>query len=360
MKRTALVLVLCLIACAALAAFPDPARPASRSISVATGFSLGHPVMRRVLLPWAEEVRRRTEGRVEMRFFNPGVLVPEREHFNAVRAGELGAGHGLVSAGQGRLLITGIMEMPSEMTNCLAASEAFWRLFSSSPEMRAEFGGIKVLAMHASAPYQLNMAKGGIREARDFKNQKLLTSTGDDSARFLRALGLNPLMTPPRDFALSLSRGMADGCVLPMCALRASKLEENLSSITICNLHMDAYWIGMNMDVYNALPGDAQSALNDLSGQELSLSIARVLNELNNLARAELAKEEITLNELSAGERARWLDQGAPVLRDNWLAQLKRRDINNGQEIWSRAQKIFHESQTKWAGRTSQQISVIN
>lgn len=360
MKKAALAMILCMLICAGVSSFSTPAQAATSRINVATGFSLGHPVMRRVLSPWADEVRRRTGGRVDMRFFNPGVMLQEREHFNAVRNGEPGAGHGLVSASQGRLMITGLMDMPSVMTNCLAASEAFWRLYTASPEIQAEFSGIKVLAMHASAPYQLNMAKSNVMAAQDFKNQKLLTTPGGDSARFLRALGFNPLMTPAQDFTISLSRGMADGCLLPIDALRAAGLEENLSSITVCNLRMDSYWLGINMDIYNALPPDAQRALNELSGLELSLSIARVINDLNNLARAELTKEEITINELAPEERSRWLELGLTPLRDNWQAQLKRRQLGNAAEIWSRAQGIFRDCQAKWGSRTSQQINPAN
>lgn len=362
MKRTAIVLYLAVCASVYMlgVTFPAAAAAAETRINIATSFSIGHPVMRRVLVPWAEELRRRTGGRIDMRFFNPGVIAPEREHLNAVLTGELGAAHGLINASQAKLPISSIMDMPSEMTSCLAGSEAFWRLFASSPEIQAEFSGIKMLAMHASPPYQINLAKGHITGSADLKNQKLLTPHGGDSARFLRAMGLNPLITPSQDFALSLSRGMADGCIMPMSALRSAKLEPNLSSITICNLRMDAYWLGMNMDVYNDLPDEAQKALNDLSGLDLSLAIARVVNELNNLARAELSKETLALNDLPAEERARWLAQGSPALRDNWLAQLKRRNVSNGGEIWNRSQGIFREAQSKWSGRTTQQIGGPN
>lgn len=360
MKKAALAIVLCALICAGGTFFSATSHAASGRISVATSFSLGHPVMRRVLAPWADEVRRRTGGRVDMRFSNPGVMMPEREHLTAVRKGALGAGHGLISASQGRLMISGIMDMPSLMTNCLAATEGFWRLYTASPEMQAEFAGIKVLAMHASAPYQMSLTKSNIRGVGDFKNQKLLTTPGGDSARFLRTLGFNPLMTPAQDFTLSLSRSMADGCLLPMPALRSAKLQEHLTSITICNLRMDCYWLGINMDIYNSLSAEAQRALNELSGLELSLSIARVLNDLNNLARAELLKEELTINELTPDERSRWLEMGIAPLRDNWQAQLKRKQVQGAPEIWTRAQGIFRDAQAKWGTRAGQHPGAAN
>lgn len=357
MKKNNLVLTLCLTVCISVFSFSTCAQSAVSQINMAASFTMGDPVMRKVLTPWADEMRRRTGGRVNVRFYNPGVLAQEREYMKAVLSGELGAGHGLISSSQGRLIISGIMDMPSEMTNSLAATEAFWRLFSSSPEMQAEFSGIKVLALHASAPYQLNVAKGNVYGAQDFKNQKLLTPPGGDSARFLRALGLNPLMTPAQDFALSLSRSMADGCIMPMSAVRAFTLEDKLASISVCNLRMDAYWIGMNMDLYNSLPPDSQRVLNELSGLELSMAIARVINEQDNLARAELSQGETVLNEIAAEERTRWLAQGLPAVRDNWTAQLKRRGVDNGLEIWTRAREIFQDAQAKWGNRASQQVS---
>lgn len=349
MRKTALVLALCLCACVFTARHPVQAGAAQ--VNVATAFDLDHPVMRRVFAPWADELRRRTGGRLDLRFFNPGVLVPERDHLAAARGGDLGAGHGPVGAAQSRLLLTGLMDMPSEMTNCLAGTEAFWRLFSASPEIQAEFAGVKVLALHASAPYQLNLAKGDLRGAQDFKNQKLLTPPGGEGARFLRALGFNPLMTPPQDFALSLSRGMADGCILPLYRVRAAGLEGSLSSVTLCDLRMDAYWFGMNRELYDSLPAEARKTLDELSGPELSLAVARVLNELNDQARSELGGGKLSLNELPAAERARWLAQGLPALRESWLTRLQRRGVLSGPELWDRAQIIFRESQDKWAQR---------
>lgn len=153
---------------------------------------------------------------------------------------------------------------------------------------------------------------------------------------------------------------MADGCILPMNDLRSGKLHESITSISVSNLRMDCYWLGINAEIYNALPQDAQRVLNDLSGLELSLSIARVLNDLNNLARAELIKEEVTINDIPAEERARWIENGLKPLQENWLAQLKRRQIPGGMDIWSRAQGIFREAQNKWGNRAGQQITTVN
>lgn len=361
MKKNATVLILCMTICVSLVSFNTPAVfAASSRINVATSFNLGHPVMRRVLQPWAEEVRRQSGGRIDMHFYNPGTMVPEREHFSAVKMGELGIAHAAVGVSHGKLPISSLMDMPSLMTDCLSASEAFWKLYESSPEMQAEFQGIKVLALHATPPCQINLNKGNIRALADFKKQKILTSPSGDSARLLRSLGTNPMITPLQDFAGSLSRGMADGCLLPMNTLRAQNLQENLQSITLCNLRMDSYWLGMNMDMYNALPAEARRTLNELSGLELSLDIARALNDLNNLALSELTKEEVTINVLTPEERSRWVTQISQALRENWLTQLKRRQHKNGSEIWNRAQGIFNEAHAKWGHRAGQQITPAN
>lgn len=360
MKKNALAITLLIIVCMAAAPVAEAAQAAVTRINVSTSFNLGHPVMRRVLAPWADEVKRRTSGRVDIRFFNPEVLLEEREHFNAVRKGDLGGGHGLVSASQGRLLVTGIMDMPSGMTDCMAASEAFWLLYAASPEIQEEFKGIKVLAMHASAPYQINMTKDTAGTLTELKNQKILTPLGGDSARLLRVLGINPLMTPERDFSSSLARNMADGCFMPVAALRAAMLEDKIASITMCDLRMDAYWMGINMDAYNTLPPDAQKILGELSGLELSLAIAGVLGDLDSLGKAEIAKEKIIVTTISQEERAAWLEQAVPPMRDNWIAQLKRRQINNGEEIWDRAQGIFNETQAKWHEQARRQATASN
>lgn len=317
-------------------------------VNMTTGYMEKHPVVQRTWIPWTKEVKEKTNGKLEIVFFNPNTLCPEREHFEATKKGQVGIGHQITGMNQGRLPVSAVLDMPNIMTNSLAASEAYWRVFESTPEMQKEYDGIKILAIHSSAPNQFDMAKGQITNLREIKGKKLLTVSGD-GARILRALGASPMVMPGTDFYLSLSRNMADGCMLPMAPLRSFKISDALTSITLCSIRMDSFWMGMNQALYDSLPADCKKVIDETTGLAMSLRIGQSLYDGNEEDRVGLEKDGIKMNQISAQERQKWVDLAVPPMRENWFKQMKQRKFNNAQQIYDNTQKIFKESQAKWA-----------
>lgn len=301
-----------------------------------------HPTVQNSWLPWAETIKKRTNGRVTITFFNPNTLCPEPEIFDAVRKGQVDIGHNTVSRNQGKLTVPCVFDIPTVITYPPVAAEVFWRMVTEIPEIQAEFKGIKLLAVGVSAPTQLDLAKGNVLKLEDIKGKKILAGTGDQ-ARLVRALGGNPVVMPVPDFYLSLSRNMADGCWLPRAPLRSYKISETLQSITVGNFAISGFWMGINQQTWDSLPADLQKIIEEESGLKLSIMNGQTIHDGDMADTKIMEKDGVKMNSLSPEERSRWLAITQPTMRDLWFGQMQNRKEVNAQKVYDHAQKIVQE-----------------
>lgn len=317
-------------------------------LNMTTQYMEKHPVVQNVWLPWAETIKKETNGRVEITFFNPGTLCPEPEHFEATRKGQIDIGHNPTGRNQGRLPISVIADTPNVMTTPMAGAAAMWKLYQETPELQAEYKGIKIFAMHTSAPNVVDFAKGEAKKLEDMKGKRILVNNGEN-ARMMRNLGANAIVTPVPDFYLSLSRNMADACYLPIAPLRSFKIDETLKSITVCNLSMGAFWFGMNEGVWNSLPKDIQAVFDKHTGLEFSIAIGQALYDGDQKDSKTLAANGVVLNKVTPQERQRWVKACEAEATKTWFKTMEQRKIKNAKQIHDRALAIFKEAEAKYS-----------
>jgi TRAP-type C4-dicarboxylate transport system substrate-binding protein len=356
MKRTAFSLLplafslFCL--CASTQAFA--AQPATRDadkiihVSMISGFDEGHPVSTQVWQPWIAELKAKTNGRLVITLLPPDGIGPARGYFEATQRGLAGIGHQAVSLTRWQLPATSVLDIPSSMANSLAASDAFWTLYETSPEMQAEFKEIKLLALHSFAPSQFNMARGNITMLDDFRDKRMLAASAEQ-ARILRALGAKPRIMHYTGYKDLLDRGLANGCLLPLGALRDYGADKSVTNLTLANIYLGASWLGMNRDVYESLPPDCRAAVDESSGRKLSMALGEALLEFNRQNLKALTANGVAINKITIAERVRWLNLIIPPTRDEWFKLAERRKLKNAEELYRRSRAIFEEAASKYA-----------
>ncbi|MDR2893192.1 MAG: hypothetical protein LBV80_08945 [Deltaproteobacteria bacterium] len=336
-----------------------PADEGVISILMASVYPADHPVTQKVWLPWIEQIREQTGGKLQIGLVGQDDRFTRREYFDAVRDGRLGIGHMPLSAHPGDFAYAGVFGLPSYLSNSLAGSEGFWTLFAETPEIQAEFAGIKVLGVHSSAPFQLNMTRGEIHRQSDLRGKKILT-IGSDSLKLLRALDANPQTMPSLAFAEVLENRSADGSFFPLIAMSNLKLVPPPSSVTLCNLRLEAFWLGMNQARYESLPPDCRAALDAGTGLAMSLAVGRALYEANLQAQRDLVASGTAVFRISDVERRRWLDAAMPQARAAWLEKMKslgnQGEGNSGSatsggnalRIYERSREVFDAAEAKY------------
>lgn len=325
-----------------LSAMAQAASDTVYNFSMSGGYMTQHPTVQNAFIPWAKRIKQRTGGKVNITYFDPNTLGAESESFEMVRKGQLDIGHSTFARNPGRLLISTVADIPNAVTHPPAASVAMWRMYNEIPEIKKEYDGVKLLAVHSSAPTQFNwVVDEDITKVSQVKGKKLLV-TGGEPARMARSMGGSPLIVPVADFHLSLSRNMSDGCVLPIAPLRSFKISDSLKTITVNNLSVSGWWIAMSLTAWNSLPPEYQKIIEEESGEKLSYMGGRSVWDGDQQDMLALEKSGIRLNRVSQADRKEWLKIATPPYKDEWFKKMNQRKLP-AQRIFDTAMGIYQE-----------------
>ena len=88
-----------------------------------------HPVVKDIMVPWAEQVKEATEGRVAVQILD-APLGPPPAHFDLVASGAADLGFSAHSYTPGRFALTEIAELPFLTPSSEANSVALWNVWS--------------------------------------------------------------------------------------------------------------------------------------------------------------------------------------------------------------------------------------
>ena len=156
MKRSYLVAVLsALLVASGLSG--TSARAADKPITLTfTGvFMDQHAAIAGGMKPWAEEINRRTNGRVVIEYYNPNTICAEADIYDSVRSGVVDLGVVNVSRKKGKLPLLEILDLPFLFNSAESGSVAAWRLWKEFPAMQKETGDVHLISLHCGAPSQV-------------------------------------------------------------------------------------------------------------------------------------------------------------------------------------------------------------
>jgi TRAP-type C4-dicarboxylate transport system substrate-binding protein len=107
--------------------------------------------------------------------------------------------------------------------------------------------------------FSLFTKKTGITKTQDFKGLIMRSNANYDP--FLKALGCSVLSLAANEVYSAMERGVADGYALPVSSVPTDGLTEVTKTYIQYPLWNGAAFMAMNLDSYNKLPADVQTAL---------------------------------------------------------------------------------------------------
>ena len=128
-----------------------------------------------------------------------------------------------------------------------------------------ELQDTKVMYLHAHGPGYIHTKNKPIRKMADFKGLKIRSH--GPTAEMLKCLGATPVAFPMPELYQSLQKGVVNGGVFPMEALKGWKLAE------VTNCHMQCapipyslgFFVVMNKKKWDSLPDDAKKAIEKIN-----------------------------------------------------------------------------------------------
>ncbi len=266
---------------------------------------------------WAEQVNKRTAGKVAVKTFPGGTLLGAKDMYDGVTKGVADIGLGAPSYDPGRFPLTSGVSLPVGFSNATVASRTLWELTKEFKPK--EFEEFKVIAMFTTEPGYIQSRKP-VRNAADLNGMKLRAAgTG---VPVLKALGAAPIGMPMPEVPQSVQTGVIDGTMTSREVLQDFKLAESLKFVTDYPTVVVTFAAVMDKKRWDKLPPDVQKVIDEL-GPEMASWTGNYHDNDNVGAALKWAAKEHKLEVLpvAADERARW-DAKLKPMEDEWVTEM--------------------------------------
>lgn len=290
-----------------------------------------HPTIRNGILPWIEEVKRLSGGRLVIHFFNPNAIAPARKVYDALVAGSIDMTGSPCHWVHGKFPLNTVIQTPLIFNGAEAASLTTWDMYNLYPAWRNEFKDIKVLWQWGSATFNLHTTKKMVRTLDDLKGMKII-GINPQIRTILKKLGVNPISMTPQDSYLALTRGMAEGMAFPIAPCKAFKITDAAKYHTIIDAMCDPFYGAINIKKWNSLPPDLQKILTDTTGRKLSQICGKTLDEGSIDDSAWMKKKGHKFYVLPTAEKKRWVNKIQDI-HEKWIKDMEKKGHRNARTI---------------------------
>jgi len=304
-------------------------------------YSTMHPIYYDAFNVWARELEKRTQGRVAVTLFPQQTLVTNKESWDAIRSGVVDICINWWPFFKGVFPLHEVWYQPFMGPTSSIVSPAIWRLTQETPEMQEEWKEVHMITKYASAVHNLHSTKKLIKTLEDFEGMSLGAPTPME-LNLIRALGGNPSrFTVTPDTYLALQRGILEGGIWPWAPLRSQQLTEFLIYHTVCDFGYAAGSHNMNKELWESLPGDIQSVIDEISGETYAALLGLTLSQGSQVDIQWMKGKGDEFYTLPPDERLRLIKVAEPIAAE-WLKLAEAAGVD-GEALRARAHQIVSE-----------------
>ncbi|HBG77302.1 MAG TPA: C4-dicarboxylate ABC transporter substrate-binding protein [Phycisphaerales bacterium] len=342
MKKLAVVLLVSTFiftGCAKKSDVPTPAKAPEKTIEL--NYSIFFPPTHVQCIEaqnWADEIAKRTNGRVKITIFPGGSLTQAPQCYEGVVNGISDLGMSCFAYTRGRFPLLEGLDLPLGYPNGLTASRIATEL--AMKYKPAEVNDVHLLYIHAHGPGIL-ATKKPVNNLEELKGMKI-RATGL-SAKIVSSLGATPVaMSQPETYE-ALQKGVVEGTLCPIETLKGWKQGEVIESVTDSSVigYTTAMFVAMNKQKWESLPADIKQIFTDVSKEWVDKH-GNAWNQADEDGKKfveSLNHKTISLNE---AEKQRWKQAVQPVI-DEYVTAAKAKNLS-GEKFLADIQKMLQQS----------------
>ena len=228
-----------------------------------------HPVVKDIMVPWAEQVAEATEGRVAVQILD-APLGPPPAHFDLVASGAADIGFSAHSYTPGRFTLTEIAELPFLTPSSEANSLALWNVWTEMLAEKNEHAGVKVLALFGHGPGHLFTTDRAVTPLSELSGAKIRVA-GAITDQLVQGLGMVSVQAPSSESYELLSNGVADGIVFPYESVPFFRLDDVVKNGLRVEggMYNVSFFFVMNQARFDSLSEADRAAIDKVSGEAL-------------------------------------------------------------------------------------------
>ena len=271
---------------------------------------------------WGKEVEKRSNGRVKVTVFPGGTLTPAAQCYDGVVKGLSDVGLSVLGYTRGRFPLTEVIDLPLGYKNGLEATKLI-NIYLKKFKPK-EFDDVKVMFLHAHGPGILHTKKP-VATLEDLKGVKI--ACHGLSSKIVGALGAVPVAMPMPERYDAIQKGVAEGGVFPLEALKGWKLAEVVSSTTLNygSAYTTGFFVVMNKEKWASLPADVQKIIEQIN-EEWIIKTGQGWDEIDKEGTDLAASKGIKAITLPKAEDERWHKLVQPVL-DDYVKAMKEKNL---------------------------------
>ncbi|KRF67245.1 C4-dicarboxylate ABC transporter substrate-binding protein [Bacillus sp. Soil768D1] len=270
---------------------------------------------------WAQELSKRTDGKVKVDLFPGGTLLEASNTFDGVRNGIADIGMSATSYEPNQFPLLTISDLPSNYPNAYVASRTVYDLIQEYPP--EAFEDLKIIAAFATEPAYIQTAKK-IETADDLRGQRLRIA--GSISEIATKLGASPVGMSQSEVPEALQTGIIDGFVTSRETLKDFHLAEMIKYVTDYPLHITTFVAVMNKDTWDSLPEDVQAIIDEL-GEEMAIFTGEY-HDKNIQESIEWSYQEhgTEMSALSEEERKKW-DKIINPIQDEYVEKMEKEGL---------------------------------
>lgn len=289
---------------------------------------------------WADEVEKRTEGRVKIETGWSESLGKVAELPDLVRSGavEMAA----IAPGyypKQMPLWNMLSAVPFATTDPAITARVTWELYNNFPAMEEELNknNIKILYIGVLNPYKF-LSNKPIETIDDMRGLKI-RSWGTFVPKILEPAGAVPVNISVADAYDAFSRGTVDVQVGPVDMIVGQGWADLGKYLTNADFSSPLAACGaINLDFWNTLPKDLQDIMLQV-GRDHEEIIIKMLEEDEEKSLKILEEKGVGIIEIPAEERAKWIEM-SPNFLEQWSQDMEAQGIQ-GKEFIQRYNDIM-------------------
>lgn len=278
---------------------------------------------------WADEIKKRTNGRVEIEFFWSQSLVKAKETMKAVGAGLIESGTVLGVYTPADVPIWNVANTPFLFQDNWVGMRSMAELRKMRPELQeeAQKKGVIILANYTTGLANLFSREKPITTTADIQGMKIRLAGG--WAKLLKKLGASPVAIGYGEIYQALDRGTIDATQAYTVAVESYKHYEVGKHLTLARMgQLLGYGAAISRRTWNGMPEDLQQIILEVS-DELHEEMARI----QITAEADVERRAptegfdgkiIEVHELTPETAAEWEAAAGEFLED-WKADMAKR-----------------------------------
>ncbi|MDZ5697480.1 TRAP transporter substrate-binding protein [Chelativorans sp. M5D2P16] len=318
-----------MIALAMVSGAATGAAAAEYELKMSSMFPSTHFINTMAMQPWADEIEKRTGGRVHFTLFPAGsALGDATKQFDQARTGVVDVSVGIPSIPRGRHPKSVLVELPFTVPNSEIGTCA---MMAMKDEMSSDYPDTRVLYLTVTEPSGAHTSKP-IKTLDDLKGLRIRTPTSAITA-MLEEIGAVPVGMPPTEIYESVERGVIDGNIMPWGPVGAFKLHEVLGYHLDAAINPVAMYIVFNQRKFDSLPEDVRQVIDEVSDEVFS-NWGRWWHETDQEAveMARAAGNEIV--PMSDEDREAWRERLQPVI-DNYLTNESDMEVEKAETTYA-------------------------